>query len=638
MLVCVALCALFALAYASTLTTGQGLASLGREDTFAGKVAGLFQSTGDNYNWVLISLVLIVISILINALIYMLARTFQITHLESMFKLELREAFFNIVLIIIFGAFALFLDALLAAPLLCDTPVNCVVDTSVSYMDSLIDAAKQRVVQLEQDSLKKVSSTNIGGSAGWGGLSIGYTYDMQGLNKVRTLEADETIKLQQNAALTLIIVRVFLLYFAYYIGPMLIVFGMMLKCFSVTRRLGSTMLALGIGCSVVLPLTIIAILVANGAINIPGIQYMTQADCPEACTTSIVAWNSAGGITLDDYLEKAQADTTYPWADRRAIVTGAKASLSITDLGTVYSCENASLKINASLADPATGIYIISPISISSDIVSQKMTTDCPSKCRSIPYPYDVPECRDAERSCAALYAAPITPTVTGTKGACFRQNFDYSNFGYPVVYDGTPIALNLALNRSACFTVTPLNISTKGSPLEYCPSSCRFFYSDGNTGCGKTDPNYFNCSRIYMNATGIKNSDENAGLAAVKTKVKGIYDAISAELSKAEPSQSAITANAEKISLPIYPVDNPNCMKIMKLSDELKSVPTYIDCNGCFNAQTTKAGAKTEEGKFMAYAVMLGIFSIAITLAASVALSMGLEGEMFIPGIERLR
>jgi hypothetical protein len=622
MLACLALCALVAIACANTLNTSQGITNIGTSGTFAGKVANLFVISGERYNWVWISLVLIVISILINALIYMLARTFQISYLESAFKLELREAVFNIVLILLFGLFALFLDALLAAPLLCDTPVNCVVDTSVSYMDGLIDAAKDRVVSLEKESLKKVSSTNIGGTAGWGGLSIGYVYDMQGLNRVLTLEADEMIKLQQNAALTLIIVKIFLLYFAYYIGPMLIVFGMMLKCFSITRRLGSTMLAIGIGCSIVLPLTIIAILVANGAISIPGVQYMKQADCPDACTTSIVAWNSTGGIDLNEYMDKAQADTARPWSERRGIVTGSKLSLAISGLGTVNSCENQSLSINASMIST----YSSSPISININFVRANITTDCPSNCRSIPYPYDIAECRDAERSCAALYAAS-TP-----KGACFRKNFDYSNLNYTVVYDGQPMNLSLALNKSACFTVTPLNITAKNSPLDYCPSSCRLFYSDGSTGCSASDPNYFNCTAIYQKATG------TTSLAQATAKAKGIYGNITAELGKTSPSAAAITANASVISLPIYPLNHPDCLKIMKLSDDLKSAPTYIDCNGCFSEQTTTAGAKTAEGKFMAYAVMLGIFSIAITLAASVALSMGLEGEMFIPGLERLR
>lgn len=119
---------------------------------------------------------------------------------------------------------------------------------------------------------------------------------------------------------------------------------------------------------------------------------------------------------------------------------------------------------------------------------------------------------------------------------------------------------------------------------------------------------------------------------------VSGVYRSINSSLAAASPDANAITAQAQKVSLPIYQVDNPDCLKIMKVPQDIKSVPTYTDCSGCFTEETSKAGAKTDEGKFMAYSIMLGIFSIAITIAAAVAISMGLEGEMFIPGIERLR
>jgi hypothetical protein len=623
--VCIALVLVVALACASTLNISQGVSSLSNSGTFASKVANLFQKTGQGYNWVGISIVLIVISILINGLIYMVARTFQITYLESAFKLETREAFFNIILILLFGAFSLFLDTLLAAPLLCDTPVNCIVNTSVSYMDGLLSGPMKEASTLESEALKKVSSTNIGGSVGWGGLSVGYTYDMQGLNKVRTLEPEEKIKLLQNAALSLTIVKIFLLYFAYYVGPMLIVFGIMLKSFSITRRLGSTMLAIGLSCAIVLPLTIISILVANGAINIPGVQYMQQAGCPDACTTTIVAWNSSGGIDLNAYMDKAQADTRYPWEERRGIVTGSKDILAISGLGTVYSCEYKNNATNSSMVTKYTAL------GINANVIAQNITTDCPENCRSIPYPSDVVECRDAERSCFELYAASAP---TGPRGACFRKNYDYSNLNYTVVYDGQAMNLSLALNKSACFRVTPLNITGKANPLDYCPSSCRIFYADGSTGCKQGDPNYYNCTKIYMNATGTTDTS----LAAANRTVRSVYGNITMELGKTSPNAATITAYASKVSLPIYPVDHPDCLKVMKLPQDLKSAPTYVDCSGCYNEETRKPGAKTEEGKFMAYAVMLGIFSIAITIAAAVAISMGLEGEMFIPGIERLR
>ena len=645
MIVWVALALMVALVCADTLNISQGVTSLGGS-TFTAKVADLFQknSISSPYNWVKVSLVLIVISILINGLIYMVARTFQITYLESAFKLETREAFFNVIIIVVFSAFSVFLDNVLATPLLCDTSENCVVNTSVKYMDTLLSAAQGEMVNLEKSALSTVgTSANLGGNVGYFGLTVGYTYDMQGLNKIKTIDMDERIILYRGAAMSLIVVKIFLLYFAYYIGPMLIVFGIMLKCFSVTRRLGSTMLAIGVSCAIVLPLTIIGILLANGVISIPGVEYMKPEGCPDACVKTIVAWNSAGGIDLTDYLDKAQAASLLKgkWADVRGIVTGTKESLAVSGLGTVYSCEYKNIDINTTTVAAYKG-------KIPDAVVAENITTDCPSNCRSIPYPSDVVECRDAEMPCAALYAAS---SPLGPKGACFRDNYDYTNLGYNVVYDNAPMNFSLALAESKCFRVTPLAITPKANPMDYCPSSCRFFNADGSTACKDTDPNYYNCSKIYLEAVGLSLTSTNidssngkltaAGKTAIKSAVSSVYNNIKTALG-ATPNANAvntaaITTEAKKVGLPIYETKGPGCLQIMKIPQSIKSVPTYLDCSGCYNEQSKKAGAKTQEGKFMAYSIMLGIFSIAITIAAAIALSMGLEGEMFIPGMERM-
>ena len=122
----------------TTLNITTGTEKL-ESSSLSDNISSLFAKSGTNYNWVKVSLVIIVISLIANALIYFVARTFQLAYLESGFKLEMREAFFNVMIILFFGALTIFLDNALAAPLMCDNAQNCIVDTSISYIDKLID-------------------------------------------------------------------------------------------------------------------------------------------------------------------------------------------------------------------------------------------------------------------------------------------------------------------------------------------------------------------------------------------------------------------------------------------------------------------------------------------------------------------
>jgi hypothetical protein len=361
----------------------------------------------------------------------------------------------------------------------------------------------------------------------------------------------------------------------------------------------------------------------------------------------VIGWNSNGGIDLNTFIAAAKQNTHITWEDTHGIITGSVQTLtgdkSVPGLGTVYSCEWKNLAINTSVFNAyTTG----APPLFTVDFTLANVTTDCPASCRNLPYPSDSPACRDAERSCYSLYTASTPP------GACFNNNSDFSNLGYPVVYDGQKMNLSLALSKSGCFRVAPMGIVNKDSPLVYCPSACRFFYSNGSTGCKYTDPNYYNCSQVYLSAVGITPSTtyvetngklktagekEISDRIAKTTATKGIYQQINDTLALAAPSTPTILAQAKRAALPIYPMDSPDCLQLMKVPDDIKSVPGYVDCSSCFQEATT-AGAKTQEGKFLAYSIMLGVFAIAITIAAAVAISQGLEGEMFIPGMDRVK
>jgi hypothetical protein len=509
---------------------------------------------------------------------------------------------------------------------MCQSHNNCIVETSINYMDTLIGTAKGEMAKMEKDILNNMGSRSLGGSLGWGGMSIGYSYDWKGLNSVSQIEPSQKLELYQGAMMNLVMLKVFLTFFAYYIGPMLIIFGIMFKSLFITRRLGSTMIALGVSASIVLPLTIISILVANGEIKVPGAEYMQNSNCPEECTKTISAYNLTSSIEstylIDAVMKSSPSSAVLD--DLTGVLNGTNKTMTVTGLGAVSSCEWYNLDTNTA---NLYSVYYSNPtLKDRMDNDSYSVTYDCPSICRSIPYPADVADCRDAERSCLAMYrAAPL----------CFKKNYDYKNLYYTFVYNDTKMNLSNVLSKSDCFRITPLNITYKATPLKFCPTKCRLFYSDGSVPC--ENPGYppDDCRELYASAAGVSN------FIYVEAKIVSIYNFTNNTLSQDVITPINLTkleTEAKRISFPIYEVDNPGCLNIMKLPESMRYAPNYIDCNSCDQQADKKAGAKTAEGKFLAYSLILGIFSIAITLAAAVALSMGIEGEMFIPGINRVK
>jgi len=586
--------------------------------TLSDNISDLFgKNLAGEYNWIKVSLLLIVISLIANAMIYMIAKAFQLTYLESGFKLEMREAFFNVMIIVFFGALTIFLDTAMSAPLMCETHTNCIVDTSINYVDKLIDASKLEISKTEKDVMKATMTRSVGGTVGWSGITVGYAYDWAGINRVNTIEPSEKVGLYQQAVMNLMVIKVFLMFFAYYIGPMLIVFGIMFKCLFVTRRLGSTMIALGVAASIVLPLTIISILVANGEVKVPGAAYITNKDCPEECMKTVGGFNSTSSLDTSQILEMAKTDSSITIDQVSRLINGSTASLTISGLGPVFSCESYNIIIRNSLnATYRENAVLASRM----DNENYTVTVDCPSLCRNLPYPYDMPECRDAELACRRMQ-------IQAPK--CFKGNFGFENLNYTVVYDGTPVNLSKALANSNCFRVTPLSIVAKEDPLRFCPSKCRFFYSDGSTPCPFTE---YNCSEIYVSAAGVEHTNQ------IEAKITGIYTSIKTSLSSTTVDTNALVTESNKIAFPIYEVDNPGCLNVMKLPENMRYVPNALDCSACQDEGGNKPGAKTQEGKMLAYSIILSTFSIAITLAAAVALSMGIEGEMFIPGLNRVK
>jgi hypothetical protein len=615
-----ALLLIISFASAQTLNISAGTEKL-ESGTLSQSISDLFAKSGESYNWIKVSLILIVISLIANAMIYLVARIFQMAYLESGFKLEMREAFFNVMIIVFFGALSIFLDNALSAPLMCGQPSNCIVDTSISYVDKLIDSSTTEMISIEKKIItdtKKTATTGV--SAGWAGIDVGYSYDFSFINRIDLIEPSEKLELYRQAVMNLMVIKVFLMFFAYYLGPMLIIFGIMLKALFITRRLGSTMIALGVAASIILPLTIISILVANGEIKIPGVQYMTNKGCPEECLKEISGFNSTDSLDSAYIIAMAGKDPKLTFDQVKNLSNGSTESLKIDGLGTVYSCEYYNNRIATQL-NSSTGPYRTNPtLALRMSNPNYTVTVDCPQLCRTLPYPADMPECRDGERACAAL--------LKDAEG-CFKKNYGFENLNYTFAFNGEPMNLSKALAQSDCFRVAPLSIVNKTNPLIFCPTKCRFFYSDGTTPCLSSD---YNCSEIYASAA------PKAGAGDMAARVKNVYSQINQTLSQNSPNTASIVAYSKSIAIPIYETDNPGCLNLMKLPESMKYVPNYLDCSACQDQAGKKAGAKTYEGKMLAYSIILGIFSIAITLAAAVAISMGIEGEMFIPGLNRLK
>ncbi|MCS7122743.1 MAG: hypothetical protein NZ908_02190, partial [Candidatus Micrarchaeota archaeon] len=237
------------------------------------------------------------------------------------------------------------------------------------------------------------------------------------------------------------------------VAPLFISIGVFLRPLPFFRKLGGTMLAIGVGFFIVLPSVIVLLYSFPPSL---GLSY-TVNECPELCKIDIVAYSGNQRLTYDAAFRRLSAQG----------LSSVEISIFLDGLNTrqrngVVSCEY----INRNLIN----IPGITPIVLQKGRnIGIDMNT-CPRICRKIPYPIDIPICYFASSACSKLYDE--------TNGMCFLEMYDLNLLSIPVrLADGSNRILRDYIRDSNCTKLLPMRPTAEDYNI-YCPLSCRGYYN----------------------------------------------------------------------------------------------------------------------------------------------------------------
>ncbi len=645
-------------------------------------------------DWKTLAVLSLLIAVAMMAFMYMIGEAFDINILKYYFRVEVKEIIANLLLIIFFVSTLSFIDYVSNTFLfdngqaLCSEGF-CLDDKIYDYLyNSFYNPIVEQIIDMNLQLAKNMVSlgTTLGSDTiifAYG--SIGYSYDYSTLSYPLLI-----MKNFYNIAYVGLMITLFSFQLSKsLLGPVVIALGIILRTFFFTKRTGSTLIAVGIGIMVLYP-------VFNYLFYLPFFQPLSQfgssqydTDCPSICSDRVVGLaTDLSPLLLSDFRqisEEPGATFSSPEASSQDDVVsdfleGRIRHITIStelDGYNYISCENLSLdlsgQINYNLADDITKDVITTTYIPMNGYKELYELTDpdgntvkhglyCFPECRVLPYPDDNVECRDAETACRYLYENYPNCFV---KKYAFEDDDLYTSilnfYGY---YDNGPSDNEIEDYEDECPIdcrgIPNLAPGFKGTSLSvFCPSPCReipvrILKSDDTYSYELVyDPDKisdvcsseeYDCSDHGSMKGWYSLSDENL--------ISNVYP--SDEWSNAINNIHSITSSPLTLKSPYYsikliPSDRESelaCQGCLSYPVPLRYYPVYVDCSGCAKNPPVPSvssvvsfgnSAILELGKVLLLVYGIPLVSLIATIYAVAGLSTYLEGDMFIPAINKI-
>lgn len=338
-------------------------------DTTAGSDSlSVFELVKD---WRILSLIVIMLTGALVSLAIMFGKSFEMPDLIAWGNTELTQIFATAMIILLIIPIVSFLDYLLVdvvnssnvPGLSCNLAENCAVKTADAYINNIIDSAKKS----SSDILEQAESAGQKGTQRVGGFgtsvilppllqasystspSAGYMIYLDRYNVV--LEHFGTI------FVVLISQQFFISQIVFKIAPAILLLGIVLRSFFVTRKVGGLMMAIGIGVLYVLPLMyVFDWYTLNITLYGDSSAALSNAQCPVECklsppiayssdSTGLKKYSSASDIFNQlgmDISDPAVAAAVEPsMADLTGVIDGSK-ERAVIGSTEIISCENTS--------------------------------------------------------------------------------------------------------------------------------------------------------------------------------------------------------------------------------------------------------------------------------------------------------
>ncbi len=568
-------------------------------------------------NWQTLAAIGIIISSLISVLVLYLGKIFKNEYIEMTFKMELVEIVLNLIIIVLITLLFSLSNAYFNVIDSCSSS-NCMYELANKTLNDL----KNRSLEMTSKTLSDAVTKNA-----WGTLSslnvkmnalpyIVVDFSLNYLYEISKVEVMNRINLLKLSLYPLLGISTYLNYYAMPLGLLAITLGVFLRSFMFTRRAGATLIGVGIGSAYILPLLIILFM---GGVSISGTS--PGGICPNACKSQppIGFTNNGESFSYDQLISMGVNESSIKAlskGDIESITIEAVRKSNINpgsgqppqghNVIIIHSCKYyALLKDNPSLKD---------------DILNGEDENNaywqCSDICRMIPYPDDIPMCRDGETACKRLYDI--------SKGACFKyMNMDKDTFAKflksNITYEGREEEIGYAMGDAKCFSIKPSRIPTKNNVNEYCPTKCRYYLYNGNE-LKKPCENKYDCNTIYS-----KNGVNKADIESIANLLK-----------QRKYAEALEKWNESSISLMVK--YNGDCNKLHSVLEEQLEIPYSVDCSGCESAPTQSLDSIDDT---IADILVRGYIGGGITLASlfilMAAISNSLGGEVFIPAVSKL-
>lgn len=247
-------------------------------------------------DWKLLTVILLILSVGFVSAVYMIAKNFQNTQLTAWAMQEMGQVILSAVIFVVILA-ALFIVDVIADQIIEDlfgTQYKFETDTSKPfalaqyYINDLMDMIKIKTVEITKDNYeigKEMTKREGINYQSWPYISYSWSPN-----------ADNAMPFQRNNFIVttyaglmgaLGVQKALLEGIAWVVGPILLMVGIILRSFILTRKAGGTLIAAGIGLLIIYPLTYALALYTLG-VSAQGNKIIAPLDpnCPTECLKS----------------------------------------------------------------------------------------------------------------------------------------------------------------------------------------------------------------------------------------------------------------------------------------------------------------------------------------------------------------
>ncbi|MDO8554452.1 MAG: hypothetical protein Q7S22_06605 [Candidatus Micrarchaeota archaeon] len=530
-----------------------------KEIQTGGSSPSIFEAIKD---WRALSLLVIMLMVIIISLAIMFGKSFDLPDLIAWGHTELSQVIATGIIILILIPTLFFLDSTLSSIVdnsnlgfkCSDRPAdNCAIMTANAYLrDTVQDAdGSVRGILTNADKAAKSGSQRLGGYATYAFQPplLQFQYSISP-NAGRMIYLDQySVILEYFGTIFTVLIsqQFFVSEIAFKVGPSVFLFGILLRSFFLTRKLGGLLMAVGIGVMYVLPLMyVFDWYTLNITLYGDSILVPQTAMCPVECNTRAPGAYSSDGKTYADTgdaitkLGLGSATNDQVIASIQATFDGTRAAVSVPlptgGTKTLISCEYASKTPygkcpTACRERPYPLTEECTSSSSYTSFISPDPATFIEKACNHIPAECIVtklaappaPEDQGCPSECKVIpplkINCDITNTVFGTSNTCLESKHvcRATRTGIPAFgSDDRPanceeLLFDTAISHDAWACPAPVNENAADAAFKSCvyvlPSKSIL---DSCSACLKVDPSYTYKPAVRLNCGELCGSGKN--------------------------------------------------------------------------------------------------------------------------------